>query len=463
MIELEGMFETDWLASVPVFYNENTCKISHNINDVIDYNNIELDPEGLCNYLDFGYSVFGQTPVKGVKFLNHSSRISIQNSTIIVEKKDDIAERFLSNYTSSSPKDVLELIHSEINDKVRKCSGDIIVPISGGYDSRLIVSFIEDKKRVRAYTYGLSPDQSKSSETVYAKYICEKLGIRWKQVELGEYNKNLDFWISEFGVSACANGNYQTEFLEAISKETFNKENSLYISGIIGDAWAGSIKRFNVDFTPQNIYKLGYTHGMRVDSDFCKLKKNNEHSLAYNFIKDNEGKIDDERWQIILAMRLKMVLLSFLIKLPTIYGINSVYSPFLNEEIALKMLTLESQYRNNRLWQKEYFEKRGLMPENEGFRVQRVNTLHYQALKKIKLEPLNKALLGEYMDEKYLDWVNENFHKDFSNSFYERLLHTYSGHAVLKLLRMDDEGHSLRPYSAYLVLRPLQKLLELRR
>ena len=65
-------YETDWLNTKPVFYNEKTKKVSYNINDVIDYANLEFDPEGLGNYLDFGYSVLGHTPVKGVKFLRWS-------------------------------------------------------------------------------------------------------------------------------------------------------------------------------------------------------------------------------------------------------------------------------------------------------------------------------------------------------------------------------------------------------
>ena len=37
---MEIKFETDWLASKPVFYNEITKKVSYNINDVIDFNNL---------------------------------------------------------------------------------------------------------------------------------------------------------------------------------------------------------------------------------------------------------------------------------------------------------------------------------------------------------------------------------------------------------------------------------------
>lgn len=58
------LFETDWLASQSVFYNEKTGQASHNINDVLNYTNLEFHPEGFNNYPDFGYSVLEQTPVR---------------------------------------------------------------------------------------------------------------------------------------------------------------------------------------------------------------------------------------------------------------------------------------------------------------------------------------------------------------------------------------------------------------
>ena len=57
-MQSEKVFTSDWLNLHPVFYNTKTLDISHNIKDVIDYCDLELDPEGFNNYLDFGYSVF---------------------------------------------------------------------------------------------------------------------------------------------------------------------------------------------------------------------------------------------------------------------------------------------------------------------------------------------------------------------------------------------------------------------
>jgi hypothetical protein len=72
---MQLLFETDWLGSRPVFYNELTNCASCNVNDVIDYSHIEFDPEGFNYFLDFGYSILGLTPLRNIKVLRYSSKI----------------------------------------------------------------------------------------------------------------------------------------------------------------------------------------------------------------------------------------------------------------------------------------------------------------------------------------------------------------------------------------------------
>ena len=155
------LFETDWLASQPVFYNEMTGQASHNIHDVIDCNCLEWHPEGFNNYLDFGYSVLEQTPVKHVKFLRHSSRLwKDEQNELSVEYLDDPVEKWL-NYRLSED-DIIELVRTRVRAWERSVDGEIVIPTSGGYDSRLLNWCIEDKSRVRSFTFGVTvnPDES---------------------------------------------------------------------------------------------------------------------------------------------------------------------------------------------------------------------------------------------------------------------------------------------------------------
>ena len=168
------IFQTDWLASNPVFYHELTGQVSHNINDVIDFANFDFHPEGLNNYLEFGYSVFGQTPIKYVKFLRHSSKLTIsRDNKLKIEYLNDPVEDWLGR--TSSEDNVFELLSVSVHNWERSVQGEIVIPTSGGYDSRLLNFIVEDKARIRAFTYGISNKQENSFETIYAKFLCKKL------------------------------------------------------------------------------------------------------------------------------------------------------------------------------------------------------------------------------------------------------------------------------------------------
>jgi len=232
------VFETDWLASHPVFYNELTGKVSYNINDVIDYANLELHIEGFNNYLDFGYSILEQTPVKHVKFLRHSSRLLVdEQGKLSVEYPDDPVEAWLDRRYSEE--DVFDLIQSKVRDWERSVEGEIVIPTSGGYDTRLLNWMIEDKSRVRSFTYGISDNQEESFEVVYARRLSEILGTRWEQIPLGDFHKYFDDWDRLFGVSTHAHGMYHFEFYTKILPKVSG--GNPFLSGIIGDAWAGSV------------------------------------------------------------------------------------------------------------------------------------------------------------------------------------------------------------------------------
>ena len=184
----DNTYTTDWLGSDPVFYNEITGKISHNINDVIDFNYIEFHPEGLCNYLDYGYSILEQTPLKNIKFLRHSSQITLEDSKIKVTYFDDIAEKYIGQ--ASNEQDVLNILEKSINNWADTHKGEIILPLSGGYDSRLLASLIKDKERIRSFTYGLSEKQEESFEVVKAKKIAEILKIKRKTRKMKKEGQN---------------------------------------------------------------------------------------------------------------------------------------------------------------------------------------------------------------------------------------------------------------------------------
>ena len=167
-------WETDWLASQPIFYNEQTLRVSHNVNDVIDFRNLEFDAEGFNNYLTFGYSVFQQTPIRHVKFLPPATRLTVYADGILdLSPVGDPVDDWLGRISTES--DVFAALEAAVRRWEADTDGDIIVPTSGGYDSRLLNWLVRDKRRIRAFTFGLSRRQENSHELRPHLVISDRL------------------------------------------------------------------------------------------------------------------------------------------------------------------------------------------------------------------------------------------------------------------------------------------------
>jgi hypothetical protein len=447
---VDEIFRTDWLASKPVFYNEKTLKISYNINDVIDYKNLEFHPEGFNNFLDFGYSVFGQTPIKNVKFLRHSSEIFVENGKLkIIEHPDPVIKWFEKHSNYSDEEEVLNLIKNKINDFENSTTGNIVIPLSGGFDSRLLVYFISDKSRIKAFTYGISENQEDSFEVVYAKKISELLNFSWKRIDLSEQHKYFDLWDELFGISAHAHGMYHIEFYNKILRDK-TLEGSNFISGIVADAWAGGInyKKINLD----NLTDLGYTHGLNSDSSKSLLKSN--FNLGKKFLEIENVK--DYRYQTINIIRLKIILLSYLITIPKYFKFN-VWTPYLDIDVALSMLNLPPQKRKNRQWQIDFFRKKGIYVEDLNLKFTKKNVLNYKAMEKIPLKPLNKELFKGIIRLDYIDWINKNIKSSKINRI--KRIPFQIKYVKGLLLKLKIEESKSKAYYAYLCLKPIENIL----
>jgi hypothetical protein len=447
----KNTFKTDWLASRPVFYNKKTLKISHNINDVIDFNNIEIHPEGFNNYLDFGYSVFGQTPIKNIKFLRHSSEIFVKNKEIkIIEHPDPIKKWFREKREYSDENDIMNLIKYKIQDYEKNTNGPIIIPTSGGFDSRLLNYFIKEKTRIRAFTYGVSKKQNKSFESIHAKKLCEALGIQWKRIELGDFHKYFNDWDNLFGVSTHAHGMYHIEFYKKILRNK-NLEGANFMSGIFGDVWAGSVEFKNIQ-DHMGVISLGYTHGVNANVNKSNLKCTYE--LRKKFYK--EESLDDYRCQIINTIRLKIILISYLLSLPEYYGFKS-WTPFLDIDIALGMLNLPPKRRKNRQWQIDFFKKNKIYFENLKIKKTYQNYLDYSAIKKYPPPPLDKSLLQNYVNKKYIDSINRNIKSEKINKIQEFFSNRYVKGGFS---RIGIKEPVLKSYFSYVTLKPIENILK---
>lgn len=453
------IYETDWLGCNPIFYNTKTGKVSHNINDAIDFRNLEFHPEGLNNYFDFGYSVFEQTPVKYVKFLRHSSKlIKKDNGKIEIHYLNYSTEKLIGKDSNSKEEDVIDLIREKVQKWESSVNGEIIIPTSGGHDSRLLCSMIKDKSRIRSFSYGLSNNQSESFEVVYAQRLSEILGIKWEQIQLGEFHKYFDEWDKLYGVSTHATGMYHIEFYKKII-DRLGLGKSL-LSGIIGSSLAGHLN-IPIINNIKELNNLGYTHGLNADSSQSLLKSDNY--LLENYFLKNKDKLKDDRFRIMESIRFKIILLSYLLKMPRHLSFK-VWSPFHLEDVAISMLNLPKERRENRKWQIDFFRKNKINLEDMGLKVDYRNVLNLYAIKKVTPKPLDINILKEVLNQNYLEWINSKITQCYFNIIFDntiaKLMNVPKIGGLMRRIGFKTSNYQvLRAYCAYLTIKPIENLI----
>lgn len=463
----EHTYETDWLGSEPVYFNERTGAVSRRIHDVIDYTRIELHPGGFNNYLAFGYSVFGQTPLRDVKYLPHSSRLTTSATGLSITTLPDVAETQIGTTTSET--DALDRFAVAVATWEQQVTGDMVLPLSGGFDSRLLNHFITDKSRVRAFTYGTSEPPTWSFEVVNAQAIAQALSEHWERVDLHDFLGRISDWEDLYGPATHAHGMYQLEFFSHVKRQV--TPDAQVLSGIIGDAWAGSVKIPAIT-SPSELTPLGYSHGMHADVTASLLPS--DDALRQDYFTSHRDRLADPRWRVLESMRFKMVLLSYLLAVPRSLGLPT-WSPFLEPDVALGMLTIDPARRANRQWQRDFFAKYPALNVERRLIKDRKNTLNLQALRtQAPLPPLEVSVLGEYIKPAYIEWINTTLARAPRSLRLKKLLATPASlcylvpglHALPTRLHLDPytlKNEESRALSAYLVLHPIQTVLNMRR
>lgn len=455
----ELVYESDWLASRPLFYNVKSGAASHNINEVIDLAEFEFDPEGFNDYLDFGFSVFEHSPVRDVRLLRHSARLFRGPQGLHVEYLDDPASGWLDR--QSTVDEVFEVASAKINEAAGN-DGEIVVPTSGGLDSRLLDSLVGDRSRVRAFTYGVSDDPRRSLEAVKARELVRRLGIRWELIPLGYFHHYLADWDALFGISTHAHGMYQMEFYRRVLGRV--APGNVVLSGACGEWFAGDdaeVRVVDVLRGPDHVLEVFRYGRMCADSRQSCFKS--ERLGARQLLEDAPGIRTEMLPRVLTMVRLRMQLLSYLLRVPASLGLRP-QAPFIDIDLALRMLTLPAEQRLDRRWQREFFARQGVDLESEAVPGDRRNTLNFQAMRRVPLEPLDVDLLREVVRPEYVRWINHNVGPlGYPWEVYWRLNWTPGfRRAVGQTRRFGLRDQRLPAYAAYLTLRPIQQLLRRR-
>ncbi len=152
------------------------------------------------------------------------------------------------------------------------------------------------------------------------------------------------------------------------------------------------------------------------------------------------------------------MLISYLTQIPEYFGMP-VWTPFLNFDNVKAMLNVEENRRENRLWQKEFFQKVGLSLEDMNLKSIKSNKLDYLIAKDAKLELIDIELMQVYIDKSRLIRINEMLSKI---SIYEKIRNEllYIPKIGGALRRLGFKNEFLRALYDYYVIKAIEKGLK---
>jgi len=312
--------------------------------------------------------------------------------------------------------------------------------------------------RARSFTFGPARHQSRSDQVARARALAELRGTRWEWVYLAPFHSYLEAWDQAFGPALHAHGMYQMEFYRNVRARCRGGE--LVVSGVFGDWFEGKRDdRVPRPERPRDVLRLAFTHGMHADPAACVTP--GDDALAEEFFETHREALRSQRRRVIEAVRFRMQLLHYLLRVPELYGFRSD-GPFLDLEVATAMLTLPDDRRRERLWVTEYLASRGaLLEDAEGLSRY---WLYWPVMRCQPLAPLDERLLAEIVRPDYVRWINRTVGwRGLWWEGYERL----SGRrgfrrAAARLRAAGLRQRRLEAYHAYMTLRPLQRLLQKR-
>ena len=229
--------ETDPIGALRVFYGHfanNACMSTTEELVLQAIENREIDRTNLIQYLLVGHMTGRQTIYKHVHAMEANQKVSWDGR---IFKRTRL--RPLSFNRSQDPIQSLYEATTTVIQQYTGCHEKLFLPLSGGYDSRMLAANQQTNCNIMARTYGYSYPIENAYEVSRAKAVARELRIDdWKPVDLGSdfIAKYGPKWFDIFGTSHHLHGMYILCFYDKVFSE---EELRPTISGFLGDAVVG--------------------------------------------------------------------------------------------------------------------------------------------------------------------------------------------------------------------------------
>jgi len=396
--EKEYSLASDAVNFFPLFY-----KISHNqliISDrwetIIDFTQkFNFNKDAVDEFETAGFVLSNETLDKSVYKTNANQILRFSNlEQKVSQYQNFITDSFFDQSFGDLAKDS-EKVLMQVGEKlILFLNGKTaVVPLSGGYDSRLIVSLLKKikYKKVICFTYGKN-----NPEVPISKMVAEELDYDWHFVDFTKIDIEEIQAKSEFRdyLDFAANGYSMPYLMEyfAVSELKNNKlipEDSVFLPGHSGDFLGGSYMKKTVknhisfQNLPASIESKYFVFTQKSHTKKNQIQKRLQHSLSpigQSYF-SGDFNMSVEEWDI----QEKLAKFIFHSSQVFLYFGFEVYFPLWDKELVNFYRKVPFEFRENKKLYDHVLEKYFFQPQNISFDKKELSVSAFQFfLQKVK-------------------------------------------------------------------------------
>ena len=239
----------DKIRSTPLFFTKikNDFFIDYNPNNLVKFNEFSkrIDENATLELAMSGFTIGNKSIYKNLYCLKAGELVLFQSnsyeylhyykyfSELVVKSNEEYLDE-LSELTLN----IFQKMLNQIGDR------QIIIPLSGGHDSRLVASILNhlEVKNVKCYSYGTPGN----FEAKIAKKIAKKLGFEWKFIPLTHKSEKNYYASNEYIEYKKFSETYSAvPYIQSLSSIKYLKDmkwinqDAIFINGLSGDFISG--------------------------------------------------------------------------------------------------------------------------------------------------------------------------------------------------------------------------------
>lgn len=372
-IKNKTLIAVDKTSFFSLFYQKinNKIAISDDPFYLISNTEVKINETNSEFFKASGYTFGSETLIENINVVKPAQIIIIEDTEIVYSNSfyDFTTNDFNKKTITELEEEMIINFEKSFSRMIKSLEGrQVALPLSGGYDSRLIATMLKKNgyNNVVCFTYG----RKGNKEIPISKKVAENLGFKWIFIEysdelIQDYFTSKKFREYIFHAGGITSMPYLQEYFAAkyLKENKLIDNNAIFLPGHSGDVLAGSqfIKVFNENIKHSKISKNFYKTKLFLNPISTKYKKHILNSI------DKEIKPIDTKliaYTIFEDLDMKEKFSKFIFRSSSVFTFfdYQVRFPFWDNDLMNFFKKLPPEYRKSKFLydlviKKHYFEK----------------------------------------------------------------------------------------------------------